>query len=419
MPSITEWRVRSIVRNCKPPLDAVIERAKEEAAAQVAQDEALRLKNKFKGVGSVAGMAAVARRAARITGPDAAVDHSVDAEDARPSGGGGSSKAHSTPVRKRRYNVEEHQRKALPSSSSVANRKAQAQVIGDERSITFGASASLFYGRQGQQGRRKYPHELDQSVIVAAISNPVRHSRVSEELRAARLRKYDDDVDRMAYAERLHRTTLLPQADGELLRFGRLDAAWDGRLQYSAPMHKRGQIATWNYRKGFFVLCEGLLHEFGDSSLTSPLLAAWPVLGCSMRKCAASHKLFPYAFELTINSYFVSDSILASTEFACDSPEAVKKVCGAPFHRDASLHCCATALSPRPCAGLARPPATAAWPHPAMPPPLTLAFSTSTHSGWTRSSAPPSPSPSSSRTRTTARCTPRRPRAPSKSTRRR
>jgi len=291
----------------------------------VAQDEALRLKNKFKGVGSVAGMAAVARRAARITGPDAAVDHSVDAEDARPSGGGGSSKAHSTPVRKRRYNVEEHQRKALPSSSSVANRKAQAQVIGDERSITFGASASLFYGRQGQQGRRKYPHELDQSVIVAAISNPVRHSRVSEELRAARLRKYDDDVDRMAYAERLHRTTLLPQADGELLRFGRLDAAWDGRLQYSAPMHKRGQIATWNYRKGFFVLCEGLLHEFGDSSLTSPLLAAWPVLGCSMRKCAASHKLFPYAFELTINSYFVSDSILASTEFACDSPEAVKK----------------------------------------------------------------------------------------------
>ena len=45
------------------------------------------------------------------------------------------------------------------------------------------------------------------------------------------------------------------------LRYGRLDSAWDGRLQFAAPMSKRGQIVTWNWTVGFHVLTEGLLHE--------------------------------------------------------------------------------------------------------------------------------------------------------------
>ena len=123
-------------------------------------------------------------------------------------------------------------------------------------------------------------------------------------------------------AERLHRTTLLTQADGEKLRYGRLDAAWDGRLQLSGALHKRGQVATWSWRPGFFVLCEGLLHEFGDASLTSPLVGAWPVLGALVGRAAVSHRQHAHALQITVHPYYIGDSLLASTELAAPSEEA-------------------------------------------------------------------------------------------------
>ena len=304
IPTITEARVRAILRTCPPPLDAVIDRAKEAAEVQAATDRAAQRsenrRRKLRGVGAAAS--AFAGRSDAGDGPE------------RSSAAATAASAAATPqCRHRSYNVEEQQRKARPPS----------QVVHGERSTSFGVSTALFNGRPG--GLRAYPHGVDPSDLRTAIGSTVRMEKVNTELREARLRKYDDDVERMAHTDRLLRSTMLTQADGEKLKFGRLDAAWDGRLQYSAALHKRGQIATWNWRKGFFVLCEGLLHEFGDASLTSPLVAVWPVLGATMRKVPPSHQHFHYCFELTVHSYFVSDSVLATTEFAAESAEARQK----------------------------------------------------------------------------------------------
>jgi len=313
VPSITEARVRAIVRQLPPPLDAIVEKAKaeqaiEEEAARAAREAAVRQQN-FKKMGRVASIVSGTglQDDNRSGEPSATAAYASD-DDSAPS------------RQQRKYNVDGHQRKAR---TPTVVKRPQAQVVSGTRSMTFSSSAALFHGRKGKH--RRYPHDVNQHEVEMRLGSKPRHERVNVELREARLRKYDDDVEKMATLEKLQRTTMLTQADGEKLRFGRLDAAWDGRLEYSAPMHKRGQIATWSWRKGFFVLCEGLLHEFGDSSLTSSLVAVWPIYGASFRKVLASHTQYPHAFELTVNSYFVSDSLLASTEFACDTTESRAK----------------------------------------------------------------------------------------------
>jgi hypothetical protein len=167
-----------------------------------------------------------------------------------------------------------------------------------------------------------------------ALGERVAKTTIHHALRDARQRRFDDDVERMEHCEKTLKHTLLTQADGGKLKFGRLDAAWDYRLQYAAKMYKRGQIATWNWRKGHYVLCEGILHEFTSSSLVAPLLGAWPVLGATLSQSVLSQtifdrgaeaELFSHCFELTVHEFFVSDSILATIEFACDSAEELSR----------------------------------------------------------------------------------------------
>ena len=44
-------------------------------------------------------------------------------------------------------------------------------------------------------------------------------------------------------------------------------------LQHSGSLHKRGQIVTWRWTPGFYVLCENTLHEFAGA-MPMPLLHA-------------------------------------------------------------------------------------------------------------------------------------------------
>ena len=47
-------------------------------------------------------------------------------------------------------------------------------------------------------------------------------------------------------------------------------------LQHSGSLHKRGQIVTWRWTPGFYVLCENTLHEFAGAMPMPLLLACSP-----------------------------------------------------------------------------------------------------------------------------------------------
>ena len=66
----------------------------------------------------------------------------------------------------------------------------------------------------------------------------------------------------------------------------------------------------------------------------APLLGAWPVLGATLCQSVLSQTIldrgaeaepFSHCFELTVHEFFVSDSILATIEFACDSAEELSR----------------------------------------------------------------------------------------------
>lgn len=311
MVSRTEARVRELLRHCAPPLDEVIERAKHDLAQEVASEtrakeahQALLRRRKLKSIGGVVkvlnGTGSRDRDGGKAAEPDK----------------GGSSKSDS-------------QGNVSSQSNHLRERKASR-----ENPIRTLASEVRTFSCSIPDGRRTFPHKHDDGDILWALGERVAKKTIHHALRDARQRRFDDDVERMEHCEKTLNDTLLTQADGGKLKFGRLDAAWDYRLQYAAKMYKRGQIATWNWRKGHYVLCEGILHEFTDSSLIAPLLGAWPVLGATLRQSVVSKtifdrgmedKPFKYCFELTVHEFFVSDSILATIEFACDSAEELSR----------------------------------------------------------------------------------------------
>ena len=300
--SYTEARVRGLLRHCAPPLDALIEQAQQdllqEAASEARAKQALLRRRKLKSVGAVVK---VLNRAGPLGGDSGRVAESDK---------GGSSES--------------------DSQGNVRERKTSREGKVDD---AFAFAVKTFMGGR-PDGSRTFPHKHDDNDILRALGERVTKKNIHHLLRDAQLRKFDDDVERMENCEKILNCTLLTQADGEKLKFGRLDAAWDQRLQYAAKMYKRGQIATWNWRKGHYVLCEGILHEFTDSSLVAPLLGAWPVLGATLYQSVVSKtifdrgaedKPFKYCFELTVHEFFVSDSILATIEFACDSDEELSR----------------------------------------------------------------------------------------------
>jgi hypothetical protein len=297
--SYTEARVRELLRQCAPPLDAVIEQAKQDLAQEEASEARAKLallkRRKLKGLGAVV---MVLNRTGPLGGDGGRAAESGSSES--------------------------------DSQGNVRERKTSTEGKADG---TFAFAVKTFMGGRAD-GSRAFPHKHGDNNILRALGERVTKKNIHHLLRDAQLRKFDDDVERMENCEKTLNNTLLTQADGEKLKFGRLDPAWDHRLQYAAKMYKRGQIATWNWRTGHYVLCEGILHGFTDSSLIAPLLGAWPVLGATLRQSVVSKtifdrgmedKPFKYCFELTVHEFFVSDSILATIEFACDSAEELSR----------------------------------------------------------------------------------------------
>ena len=314
--SQTEARERELLRNCAPPLDEVIERAKHdlaqeeasEALAKQAHQALLRRRktpqSKLKSIGGVVrvlnGTGSRSRDSGRAAEPDKGGSSESDSQ--------GTMASQSNDVRERK-----------------ASRVGVVRTLASEVRTISGSRPDV---------RRTFPHKLDDGDILWALGERATKKNIHHAMRDARQHQYDDDVERMENCEKTLNDTLLTQANGEKLKFGRLDAAWDKRLQYAAKMYKRGQIATWNWRKGHYVLCEGILHEFTDSSLVAPLLGAWPVLGATLCQSVLSQtildrgaeaKPFSHCFELTVHEFFVSDSILATIEFACDSAEELSR----------------------------------------------------------------------------------------------
>jgi len=302
-----ETRILALIRKLPPALDAVIDQAKREAemdSAQEARDNAARNnRRRMRRAGQAAAMIAETRGGTAPTG--------AASPKARSPGAKG--------PKRRKYRTGEV-RRAVPASAGGALTssavKPPAQLIQGERSETFGSAVDLFNGRS-----RRFPHEADQSKLRSDLGASIRHAALNDQLREARAKKYDADIAAMAALDKLSVETMKRQADGALLRYGRLDAAWDGRLQFNGHAHKRGQILTWKWTAGFYVLCEGLLHEFPDTSLTSPLVASWPVLGATLSKVMPSSQQFPYVIQLHVNSYFIEESVLATVEFAVETPQ--------------------------------------------------------------------------------------------------
>jgi hypothetical protein len=313
--SVTEERVRNVLRKLPSPLDAVIDRTKAELerdeAIQLQKEASKRSRMKMRRGGNAAAL--VGSKHVEIR--EHANDDATEPKNRLPPA--------TDNHLQRRYNADD--RKRVISRRELDQRgrgtaRRQAQIVGNTRTITFDTSKANFKGRATEI--RAYPHQQNQSQLLLSLGAGLRTQKLNEELRALRSEKYESDLRALATLENLHTTTLQLQADGAHLRLGRLDAAWDARLQFLGPLAKRGQVVTWRWTKGFYVLCEGLLHEFRDQSLTSPLVAAWPVLGAKCCKAESTSPAHPYVLALTVSSYYVGESLLATVELAAETAVA-------------------------------------------------------------------------------------------------
>ena len=291
--STTEARVREYMRKRPSQLDAVIDRAKREAeeaaAAEAAQSASRRARGKLRSLGATAALASVGETKAAASGGAASGSKvAVAADDvARDHGAGRRKEKKKKGKAQRRYTVETRARE-------------QAQVIDGELSTTFGASTKLFVG--GRRDVRHYPHELDPHRLRVLMGADLRTSGLNAELRAARERKYDADVRAIAEMENVWELALEQQVDGARLRLGRI--ATSDQWETSGELHRRGQMWTWKWTPGFYVLVHGMLYEFSGSSLASPIVHAWPVLGAITKHGRASSKAHPFVIELRVASFF-------------------------------------------------------------------------------------------------------------------
>ena len=303
--SIREARLRERLRSLPPRLDAVIDRAKAQQAAdeRFEQEEraAARRKSKLRGAGLGAKVVAA------FAGADSAA--------AVPTGGGGGGYSDGGGGRghaKRRDGVR-----------GGRGDREKAQVVGNTRTISFHASTALFKGgRAAYSGSvHNYPHAADPNHLNLMMGAELRSASLNAELRAAREAKHDDDLRAMARAEAECEASLELQQDGQKLRLGRI--ATPDQWSISGELRRRGQVATWKWTPGFYVLCDGMLMEFAGSALSSPIVNAWPVLGAIPRKGSASSQSYPHVLELKLSAHHVPPGaeVLAKVEFATVSKE--------------------------------------------------------------------------------------------------
>ena len=194
----------------------------------------------------------------------------------------------------------------------------KAQIVGDDRSISFGASKALFHG--GRQ-YRSYPHDDDPNRLRVLMGAEHRAAALNRELRSAREAKYDADVHAMMRLEEVCETALERQADGARLRLGRI--ATPDQWSFSGELRRRNHMGTTQWTAGFYVLCDGVLHEFAGRALAAPIVNAWPVLGGTCRRGVASSQTYPYVLELHVHRTYVDagTEVLARVELAAPSRE--------------------------------------------------------------------------------------------------
>jgi hypothetical protein len=303
--SVTQERVRAHLRKFPSPLDAVIDRAKVEQAMAEEEEKASRRRERLRGAGYKAGvMTAITNEHER-------------ALKAQPTGGGGSSSTPQTSsARRRRYTMgDERERHPMQ----------KAQIIGNTRSMSFHASTALFKGGRDQYhgSKRNFPHGMDPNGLRVAMGADLRTAALNAQLRDAREAKYDEDLRRMEEVASQCEGALERQVDGEKLRLGRI--ATPDQWLHSGELRRRGLIATWTWTPGFFVLCDGMLHEFAGAALSSPIVSAWPVLGGVARKGTPSSQNHPHVFELHLCSYFGEEPVLSVIELAAPTKEERKQ----------------------------------------------------------------------------------------------
>ena len=158
------------------------------------------------------------------------------------------------------------------ADASAAAVRQQAQLMAGTRTTSFTAAQQLFNGRV--EVTRRYPHDMDQSALRRAITAPKRIGELNAEVQAARERRAEKEAARVADVELAAEDAVGWQPDGGKLRLGRIGqpSEWD----YSGELFKRGQVATWKWTRGFFVLCvspSGHPRATG-STRTSPRSAA-------------------------------------------------------------------------------------------------------------------------------------------------
>lgn len=278
--SLGEHRLREALRRLPPPLDGVIRRAKRaDDDDDYCDDDAAAQKTTF-------------APAATIGAPPPSHSESIV------SGKG----------------------PQLAVTAAVGRQKAQ--IIGTDRSMTFGSSIALFHGGPSTRTTRPYPHGMDPNELRMLMGAEKRNKVLLGELGVAREAKYVSDVHAIAHLEGACDEALEPQADGGRLRLGRIPT--QEQWAHSGELRRRNQLATWRWTAGFYVLCDGVLYEFDDRSLAAPIVNAWPVLGATCRRCAASSQAHPHALELRVGRYYLDagTEALARLELAAPTRAA-------------------------------------------------------------------------------------------------
>ena len=198
--------------------------------------------------------------------------------------------------------------------------KEKAQVVHGERSMTFSASAQNWSKNRRLDGvYRNFPYEMDANELKNRMQQPMRNAALNRQLRNARAAKLEEDEAMLDELAEACEQAMERQEDGEKLRLGRIPTS--DRWDFSGELRRRGQIATWGWSPGFYVLVDGKLIEFTGTALASQIVAVWPVLAATCRRGAPSSQAHPHVFELHLNPRFVDEPVLATIELAAPTKE--------------------------------------------------------------------------------------------------
>ena len=224
-------------------------------------------------------------------------------------------------------NSSKRQESAKRSQSAEGGRqvKEKATVVLGERSMTLEASVRNWKNnRRGADGVgqkwRNFPYGMTPTTMRNRITEPRRNVVLNRQLRDARALKLSEDDEAMAQLEEACEVAMERQVDGEKLRLGRI--ATPEQRDYSGELRRRGNVATWQWTAGFYVVADGILYEFAGDTLASTIVGVWPILASTVRRGKASSQLYQHVFELHLNPRFVDDPILSTVEFATPTKES-------------------------------------------------------------------------------------------------